>query len=72
MDVELLKGTVGTCLRRDDELQQAVDRLSNCFNALQRDVGKLNAQVTPEVIVELSPDINGREPPQCSCKRLRR
>ena len=58
-DIDLLKGTVGTCLRRDEELQQALDRLSNCFNVLQRDVGKLNAQVTPEVIVELSPDING-------------
>ena len=74
-DVELLKGTVGTCLRRDDELQQAVDRLSTCFNAMQRDVGNLTAQVTPEVIVEVSPGFSGREPgkiPQCSCKRLRR
>ena len=74
-DVELLKGTGGTCLRRDDELQQAVDRLSTCFNALQRDVGKLTAQVTPEVIVEVSPGISGRESgevPKCSCKRLRR
>ena len=73
-DIDLLKGTVGTCLRRDEELQQALDRLSNCFNVLQRDVGKLNAQVTPEVIVELSPDINGCEPGKnpCSCKRLRR
>ena len=75
-DIELLKGTVGTCLRRDEELQQAVDRLSKCFTVLQRVVGKLTAQVTPEVIVDLSPDISGagREPgeiPQCACKRLR-
>ena len=74
-DVELLKGTVGTCLRRDEELQQAVDRLSANFNAMQRDFGKLNAQLTPEVIVELSPDLSSREPggiPKCACKRLRR
>ena len=73
-DVELLKGTVGTCLRRNDELQQAVDRLSACFNAMQRDFGNLNAQVRPEVIVELSPDLSSREPGKnpCSCKRLRR
>ena len=74
-DVELLKGTVGTCLRRDEELQQAVDRLSANFNAMQRDFGKLNAQLTPEVIVELSPDLSSREPggiPKCACKRLSR
>ena len=74
-DVELLKTTMGTCLRRDDELQQAVDRLSANFNAMQRDFGKLNAQLTPEVIVELSPDLSSREPggiPKCACKRLRR
>ena len=65
---------MGTCLRRGGELQQAVDRLSNCFNALHRDFGKLNAQLTPEVIVELSPDLSSREPggiPKCACKRLR-
>ena len=74
-DVVLLKGTVGTCLRRDEELQQAVDRLSASFNAMQRDFGKLNAQLTPEVIVELSPVLSSREPggiPKCACKRLRR
>ena len=74
-DVVLPRGTVGTCLRRDEELQQAVDRLSANFNAMQRDFGKLNAQLTPEVIVELSPDLSSREPgriPKCACKRLRR
>ena len=74
-DVVLLNGAVGTCLRRDEELQQAVDRLSANFNAMQRDVGNLTAQLTPEVIVELSPDLSSREPgdvPKCSCKRLRK
>ena len=74
--IALLKGTVGSCFLRTEELNQTVDRHSKCITILQRDVGKLSARFTPELVVELSPEFSKSdlEPGEirCGCKRMRR
>ena len=74
--IALLKGTVGSCFLRTEELNQTVDRHSKCITILQRDVGKLSARFTPELVVELSPVFSKSdlEPGEirCGCKRMRR
>ena len=61
---------------RNDEIHQSVERLAKSVAIVQRDVGKLGAHVTPEVVVELSPEMSKSdlEPGEirCGCKRLRR
>ena len=71
--IAMLKGTLGTCLLQQSELQQSVVGLTKNVASLQHELGKL----TPQEVVDLSPEITKAhlepgEAPQCRCKRLRR
>ena len=71
--IAVLKGTLGTCLLQQSEMQQSVVGLTKSVASLQQDLAKLVA----EEVVDLSPEITKAhlEPggaPQCRCKRLRR
>lgn len=71
--IALLKGTMGTCLLQQSELQQSVAGLTKSVASMQQDLSNLVAQE----VVDLSPEITkahlepGDAPP-CRCKRLRR
>ena len=71
--IALLKGTLGTCLLQQSELQQAIVGLTKSVASLQQGLGKL----TPQEVVDLSPEITKAHlqpggASQCRCKRLRR
>ena len=71
--IALLKGTLGTCLLQQSEMQQTLAGLTKSVNSLQQGLGKLVAQEvgdSPEMAAG-QPDEPG-EAPQCRCKRLRR
>ena len=71
--IDLLKGTIGTCLLQQSEMQQSIAGLTKGVSSMQQDLAKLVAHE----VVDLSPEITKAhlepgEAPQCRCKRLRR
>ena len=71
--IALLKGTIGTCLVQQSEMQQSVAGLTKSVCSMQQDLANLVAQE----VMDLSPEITKvplepGEAPQCRCKRLRR
>ena len=70
----LLKGTLGTCLLQQSEMQQSIVGLTKSVNSLQQDL----TNVVAKEVVDLSPEITAAqlEPgeAQCRCnkKRVRR
>jgi len=72
--IALLKGTIGTCLLQQSEMQQSVVGLTKSVTSLQQDLAK----VVAKEVVDLSPEVTAAHPdepgevPQCRCKRLRR
>ncbi len=74
--VEVLKSTVGSCLMRNEEFNQFLDRIAKDVKSLQRDVGTLSSR--SKLVVDLlePPEVTppGLEPgeiPECGCKRKR-
>ena len=72
--IAVLKGTLGTCLLQQSEMQQSVVGLTKSVISLQQDLAK----VVAKEVVDLSPEVTAAHPdepgevPQCRCKRLRR
>ena len=72
--IALLKGTLGTCLLQQSEMQQSIVGLTKSVNSLQQDL----TNVVAKEVVDLSPEITAAqlEPgeAQCRCnkKRVRR
>ena len=72
--IALLKGTLGTCLLQQSEMQQSIVGLTKSVNSLQQDL----TNVVAKEVVDLSPETTAAqlEPSeaQCRCnkKRVRR
>ena len=71
--IALLKGTIGTCLLQQSEMQQSIAGLTKSVCSMQQDLGKLVAQE----VVDLSPEttkahLESGEISQFRTKRLRR
>ena len=71
--IALLKGTIGTCLLQQSEMQQSIAGLTKGVCSMQQDLGKLVAQE----VVDLSPEttkahLESGEISQFRTKRLRR
>ena len=73
--MELLRATVGSCLLRNEEMQQTIAGVAKDIAILRRDLANNAADSIPE-IVDLSehprPELEPGEVPQCTCKRKRR
>ena len=73
--MELLRATVGSCLLRNEEMQQTIAGVTKDIAILRRDLANNAADSIPE-IVDLSehprPEWEAGEVPQCTCKRKRR
>ena len=63
--IELLRGTVGSCLLRTEELATTCGRLSVDVCRLQKELGKISL---PPAVVDLCMITDGE---QCNCKRQR-